>query len=223
MFNTKRILVICGDFYHSKEVIKRGLGSFLFEPEEYEIDYMVDAKASLTLEMLETYDLTMICKGNHVAPHDQGPWLEEGVTEVNAKEFEEYVRKGKGLMIIHAGLFFDKKSNTDYVELVGGIFVTHPQRCDVEIKVTSKHPIMNGVEDFMIRDEHYEIELCGENEGILFYTHSGVGGVQVGGYTKSIGTGRICVLTPGHIVEVWQNPMFQKLVSNSMEWCMNID
>jgi hypothetical protein len=29
----------------------------------------------------------------------------------------------------------------------------------------------------------------------------------------------VCVLTPGHNVEVWQHPSFQALLVNGLDWC----
>ncbi len=219
MEKTRNILVICGDYYHSKEIVQNGLTSFEHFNSRFNFHFVVDAKNSLTSTSIDSYDMIMICKGNQVAPHDQSPWFEAGVTEVTPKELETYISKGKAILVVHAGLFFDMKTAPEYVQLVGSEFVIHPPRCDVEVKMKENHPITDGIEDFIIRDEHYEIKLYGENDCVLFHTISAAGGTQVGGYTKHLGNGRICVLTPGHILEVWQHPMFQKLLINAILWC----
>ncbi len=41
----------------------------------------------------------------------------------------------------------------------------------------------------------------------------------MGGYVRSIGKGRLCVLTPGHILSVWENEEYRKLVRNAVFWC----
>ena len=40
-----------------------------------------------------------------------------------------------------------------------------------------------------------------------------------GGWTREEGTGRVCVLTPGHNVEVWLHPIYQALLGNTLRWC----
>ena len=44
-------------------------------------------------------------------------------------------------------------------------------------------------------------------------------GVQPGGWRRNEGKGRVCVLTPGHNLEIWQHPSYQKLLLNSIHWC----
>jgi type 1 glutamine amidotransferase len=40
-------------------------------------------------------------------------------------------------------------------------------------------------------------------------------------YIRTQGKGRICVLTPGHVPEVWRNPQFARLLENALNWCGN--
>jgi hypothetical protein len=49
----KDILVLCGDFWHPGEVIKRGFGSI--KTAAYSFDFVCDAKDILYPEMLERY------------------------------------------------------------------------------------------------------------------------------------------------------------------------
>jgi type 1 glutamine amidotransferase len=44
-------------------------------------------------------------------------------------------------------------------------------------------------------------------------------GVQPGGWTRTEGSGRVCVLTPGHNLEVWLHPAYQALILNGLQWC----
>jgi len=43
-------------------------------------------------------------------------------------------------------------------------------------------------------------------------------GVQPAGWTRAEGLGRVGVLTPGHNLEVWLHPGFQKLLQNGLNW-----
>jgi type 1 glutamine amidotransferase len=56
----------------------------------------------------------------------------------------------------------------------------------------------------------------------LFMTTTSQHGTQPGGWTRLEGEGRVCVLTPGHNVEVWQHPSFQALLRNTLNWCAQV-
>ena len=44
-------------------------------------------------------------------------------------------------------------------------------------------------------------------------------GTQPGGWTRSEGRGKVCVLSPGHKVEVWLHPSYQALLKNALLFC----
>lgn len=44
-------------------------------------------------------------------------------------------------------------------------------------------------------------------------------GTQPGGRTRREGDGRVCVLTPGHNLEVWLHPSYRTLIRNALGWC----
>ena len=81
------------------------------------------------------------------------------------------------------------------------------------------HPAAEGVENFKIRDEHYEIDHIAPDADIFLKSVSESGGRQIAGYTRELGEGRICVLTPGHILAVWENESFRKLLVQAIAWC----
>lgn len=211
------ILVLCDDRWHPGEVVEKGM-AFLKE-EGFGLDFVKDAKDILTPERIRRYPLLVNAKGNAIGCGNDAPWFEDGVTEVGPKELQSYVREGGGFLSIHAGNSFTAKTCRDYTEFVGNSFVTHPPRCDVKVTVTGKHPVTEGVADFCIRDEHYQLDQLAGDILPLLTTRSENGGEQMGGYVRTMGKGRICVLTPGHILSVWENPQFRKLVKNAICWC----
>ncbi|GHV07343.1 hypothetical protein FACS1894217_07980 [Clostridia bacterium] len=152
-----KILVICDDKWHPAEVIRRGLAAM--GNSEFDFDIVEDAKDILTPKMLEQYPIIMNCKCNAISAANEHAWFDKGVTEVGPNEFREYIEKGGGFLSVHSGNAFFKGDTFGYLELVGNYFVQHPPRCDVEIHITADHPVTNGVEDFHVRDEHYEIAL----------------------------------------------------------------
>ena len=209
------VLVLCDDYWHPAEVIELGIRPL--EDLEFHFDFVKAAKDILTPKMIASYPVIVCCKGNSINASNRSPWFEEGVTEVMPKDFEEYVRNGGGFVSVHAGN--TSKEGDDYTQFVGNYFIGHPPRCEVEINIKGDHPITRGVQDFTIRDEHYEICVTAKDTTLLFTTSSEAGGVQVGGYTREIGKGRLCVLTPGHTLDVWQHEEFKKIFLNSIRWC----
>lgn len=211
-----QVLVLCDDLWHPAEVIRRGLSDL--QDREFHFDFVCDAKDILTPEMLREYPVVMNCKGNAVNAANNAPWFEDGVTETGVREFAEYVKAGGGFLSVHAGNTASRETCSAYVDFVGNSFVTHPPRCEVRIEVVEKHPITEGVTDFVIRDEHYELADIAEDAEILLKSSSEKGGTQIAGYVRELGKGKICVLTPGHILTVWQNEMFRKLLLNAIRF-----
>ena len=97
------------------------------------------------------------------------------------------------------------------------------------------HPVMEGVEMFIETDEHYNIEILTNDIEIIAAAYAPPqgeeskyesepyfntpGGIYPAAYVRTQGKGKVCVLTPGHNLEVWQNPNFQRLLENALRWC----
>lgn len=209
------VLVLCDDHWHPSEIIELGIKPL--EGDEFHFDFVKAAKDILTPERISLYPVIVCCKGNNVTSANTAPWFEEGVTEVCPREFEEYVRQGGGFLSVHSGN--TSKEGDAYTAFIGNFFAGHPPRCGVDIKITGSHPITNGVSDFHIRDEHYNITVTAKDALELFKTSSETGGEQIGGYVRELGKGRICVLTPGHTVDVWYDKNYQTIFANAIRWC----
>ncbi|MBQ8653677.1 MAG: ThuA domain-containing protein [Clostridia bacterium] len=211
------VLVLCGDEWHPAEVVIRGLKGL--EQEGFVFDFVEDAKDILTPEMLKRYDVIMNCKSDDLTNGNVRPWFDKGVTEVMPSDFEAWVREGGGFLSVHAGAAFYEDDASGYKDFLGCWFIRHPPRCTVEVRMCAEHPVMQGVEDFTIRDEHYQLGLCAQDLTMLCTTHSESGGDQVGGYVKEMGAGRVCMLAPGHILSVWEHPQYRKMLVNALRWC----
>ncbi len=210
------VLVLCDCPWHPAEVIEMGFASL--GSGEFHYTFVRAAKDILTPERIAEYPLIVCCKGDAVTEANNNPWFEEGVTEVGPAEFESYIQAGGGFLALHAGTWSEKDS--PYGKLVGCTFIGHPPRCAVDVKITGQHPIVDGVPDFAIRDEHYQITVEADDTVELFRTVSAAGGEQVGGYVREMGDGRLCVLTPGHVLDVFLNENYQRILVNAMRWCI---
>lgn len=215
----EKVLVLCDDLWHPAEVIEKGLAAR--NDTRFCFDIVKAAKDIITPERIAKYRLIICCKGNAVIAANTAPWFEEGVTEVMPRDFEAYIKNGGGMLVVHSGLSFSEKDQPDYTALVGAGFVTHPPRCTVDLHVEQPdHPIMEGVADFTIRDEHYELKMCCDDADVFLKSSSEKGGTQIAGFTRTIGDGRLCSISPGHTLDVWENPSFIRLITNAMEWCL---
>ena len=102
--------------------------------------------------------------------------------------------------------------------MLGGVFASHPPQCRVTVEPQEGDPLTVGSTPFALIDEHYMMELDDAQAGVFVTTRS-AHGVQPGGWTRPEGDGRVCVLTPGHNVEVWLHPSYQRLIHNALRWC----
>lgn len=212
-----KVLVICDDIWHPAEVICKGIKEL--DSSKYQFDIVMSAKDILTPELIGEYPVIINAKGNAINAANCAPWFEPTVTEVGPGEFLEYVEAGGGFISLHAGNTFGADSCKEYCDFVGNSFVTHPLRCPVTVCVTKMHPITEGVENFTERDEHYQLDHFADDMEVFLETESEPGGRQVAGYTRNLGEGRLCVLTPGHTLAVWKNKNFQTLLMNAIDWC----
>lgn len=210
------VLVLCDDFWHPAEVIERGFRCI--SQDEFSFEFVTDPKDILTPEMISEFPVIANCKADQLNGANKATWFDPGVTEVGVEEFNDYIMEGGGFLSLHSANTA-KDKGAGYGLFAGNVFLGHPPRCPVEVKICGPHPIVEGVSDFAIRDEHYQIDCFAENCGLLFKTVSESGGTQVGGYALERGKGRLCVMTPGHILSVWQSPGYQRLLMNALRWC----
>jgi uncharacterized protein len=102
--------------------------------------------------------------------------------------------------------------------LFGGLFDKHPPQCPVTVVPTEGHPLAAGSQPFTHQDEHYFMEMADPNVDVFLKSVS-EHGEQPAGWTRLEGQGRVCVLTPGHNLDVWLDPSYQTLIRNAIDWC----
>ena len=204
------VLVLCGDYWHAPWIARQGLGAL--SRTGLTFNWTEDVRAWSPETMLE-YPLVTLTKSNNVSPTDQSGWMTDEIQHA----FLDYVSNGNGLLAIHSG-------TAEYADkpvlraLLGGVFSQHPEQCPVTVTPHSGHPLTVGSAPFTVKDEHYFMALD-DPEADVFVTTSSEHGEQPGGWRRSEGRGRVAVLTPGHNLEVWLQPSFQKLLLNCMHWC----
>lgn len=209
-----QVLVLCDDNWHPADVVKEGLEPL--RSKGFEFDYVLknDFEFQENFEKrLGSYPLLVISKSNRVSADTQGPWI----TEVTEKVLKRYVDGGGGLLVLHSGTVGYKDSQ-GMRELVGAVFNHHPEQCLVSIEPIQGHPVIEGMQAFTIKDEHYFVDVTEPGDKEVFLITRSEHGQQPGGWTRKQGAGRVCVLTPGHNLEVWLHPEYQLLLGHALQW-----
>lgn len=203
-------LVLCDDQWHPARTPRAGLTAL--GDCGFSFDWMENAEA-WSAAQLATYPLVVLTKANNVSSTDYRPWMTDAVQA----DLLAHVQAGNSLLVIHSG-------TAGYLDLpvlrglIGGAFIQHPPQCPVTVEPKANHQLTVGAAPFTLKDEHYFMAFD-DPEADLFLTTTSSHGVQPGGWTRREGTGRVCVLTPGHNVEVWLEPSFQTLLGNALRWC----
>jgi type 1 glutamine amidotransferase len=201
-------LVLCGDAWHPAEVVQHGLNALADSRFAFEF---VTQGGDWSPALMTDFQVVIVAKANHLSAADQRPWL---ATE-SQPLIRTFVRAGGGLLIVHGGTCY--KDFPEMRSVTGGAFMEHPDQCLVSVEPKAGHPLAAGVSAFTEKDEHYFMALDAFDADVFMKTRS-EHGVQPGGWTRTEGNGRVCVITPGHNVEVWSHPAFQQLLRNGLIW-----
>jgi uncharacterized protein len=208
-----RALVLCDDPWHPAATIRAGLRAL---EDSYAFDWL-ERSEDWSAERMDRYPIVVLAKSNTISPTDHTPWV---TPEVEAA-FQQYVERGNGLLAIHSGTAGYTESST-LRPLLGGVFVRHPAQCAVTVTPRAGHAMVAGVDAFTAHDEHYMMALD-DAAADVFLTTSSEHGEQPGGWTRSVGAGRVCVLTPGHNLPVWTTPAYERMIRNALAWVSKSD
>ena len=205
-----KILVLCDDYWHAARIPREGLGTL--GSMEFQFDWIEDA-SDWSPERMLAYPVVILTKSNNISSTDQTEWM----TDTVQAAFSNYVRKGNGLLAIHSGTA-EYEHKPVLRNLLGGVFTHHPEQCPVTVVPRPGHPLSAGADSFTLRDEHYFMALD-DLQADVFMTTTSEHGEQPAGWRRREGKGCVVVLTPGHNLEVWLHPSFQRLLLNCLEWC----
>lgn len=206
------VLVLCDDYWHPAKTARAGLAPLA--DAGYRFDFIENAH-DWSAEKMAGYPVVLFTKSNDVSQEDRSEWMTDAVQAA----FADYVRGGGGLLVMHSGLAGYTETPV-FRALLGGVFEHHPPQCPVTVEPDAAHPLSAGSEPFTLQDEHYHMILDGTDGDLTLYvTAQSEHGMQPAGWTREEGDGRVCVLTPGHNVEVWLHPSYQTLIRNGLNWC----
>jgi type 1 glutamine amidotransferase len=209
-----RVLVLCEDYYHPARIARAGLAPL--DGQGFEFDF-VENTADWPSEMMADYPVVLLTKSNNISATDQTPWMSRDIEDA----FVSYVRDGNGLLVLHSGSA-GYRETAELRRLTGGAFASHPAQCPVTVEPLEGHALTSGSTPFTVFDEHYMMDQD-DRDADVFLTTRSEHGTQPGGWTRREGNGRVCVLTPGHNLDVWLAPSYQRLIANALRWCGKVE
>jgi len=164
------------------------------------------------------------------------------ITHEQVSGLREAVAAGTGLTGWHGGIAYSYLASSDYMQLVGGQFATHPSREPSQLREGSeennylmhtitmtelgrRHPITDGTEDFELTTEQYWV-LHDDLIDVLATTthpvrqwhpwHRPIHSPAI--WTRLWGRGRIVVTTPGHSLEILHDANVRTVIERGMLW-----
>ncbi|MDE0545227.1 ThuA domain-containing protein [Microbacterium sp. C7(2022)] len=151
------------------------------------------------------------------------------------------VEAGTGLAGWHGGIADSYRNSSDYLQLVGGQFATHPSKhpdevCGNEtdnyltyrVEMTDlgrEHQITDGIDDFTLHTEQYWVLHDGLIDVLATTTHPVQPYhpwrrplVSPAVWTRLWGRGRVFVATPGHSLDVLRDDNVRTIIERGMLW-----
>jgi hypothetical protein len=142
-----------------------------------------------------------------------------------------FVRSGRGFLGVHSATdtFY---TWPDYLDLIGGYFNGHPWHQAVTIDVVGRsNPLVAFLgNSLQIEDEIYQISDF-DYRGSRVLLSLDPGSVDLGkpgvhqrfygwplAWTRSYGEGRVFYTALGHEASVWEDPRYQRMLTNAILW-----
>lgn len=152
------------------------------------------------------------------------------------------VRAGTGMAGWHGGIADSYRDSPDYLHLIGGQFAHHPPRAPRDqldgrpddyfvahtiniVPAKADHPIVAGIGDFDLTTEQYWVLSDSYNEVLATTT---VAARHFDAWTQPVvvpaiwtrqwGLGRVFAATPGHGLDVLDDPRVRTIVERGMLW-----
>lgn len=205
----------------------------LFIPflEENNFEVHIEGSPDIYADASFMQDVDLIVQCNTMASIERRPLL----------GLRAAIQAGTGMAGWHGGIADSYRNSSDYLHLIGGQFACHPGKHPDEcvgdmsdnyvpyriniLASATDHPITRGISDFDLVTEQYWV-LCDSYIDVLATTTQAVREwdpwtrpvTSPAIWTRQWGRGRIFVCTPGHRVEVLNNPNVSTIIQRGMLW-----
>ncbi|MFD8492350.1 ThuA domain-containing protein [Amycolatopsis sp. NPDC059657] len=180
----------------------------------FEVDIADDLDVYLDAERLKRTDLIVQC------------WSQGELTKEQAAGLTGAVHAGTGFAGWHGGIVGTFTTNTDYLRMVGGLFLFHPEEfLEYEVTIDAPHPIVAGLSDFTVCTEQYWLLSDSLNDVIARTAVTPSAGGHGPGlvsmpvvWTRRWGAGRLFFSAIGHRVADLEHPTVRELTHRGLVW-----
>jgi hypothetical protein len=143
------------------------------------------------------------------------------------KAVRQFVENGGGALFLHNTTHVGV-TDPNFRHVLGAAYNGHPAIRTFKVKVTnSSHPIAKGVKDFVVTDEQHYMTYDKDRKFLFLETvdeegrgFKDYGSTAPGGWAYDYGQGRVCYMSPGHMLSDLWNPEYVKLQKNAVRWIM---
>jgi len=215
-----KVCAIVGDYYHDPEITVRALDR-LPERERFEFVIHRGRKRFPREEVIEKSDILLLARMGRLRPEkSEELWLSDS----DERFIFDFIEQGGSLLALHAALA-SYPSDGPLHSLLRGRFLYHPPLHPAVHYVIPQQArkITRRVESFTVEDEQYFVDLESGTTGIQLMSQTREHGESPAGWAHEFGTGRVCVLVPGHTEIAMLHPMMQRLLQNALDWCLTDD
>jgi len=138
------------------------------------------------------------------------------ITDAQKDGLLNFVASGKGFVGIHSAAD-SFRGSPDFRAFIGGHFVTHPRYRDYQVSVLDdKHPITEGLDEFIVTDEQYITDYDPRNKVLATALYKGV--AYPVAWTKKWGKGKVFYLALGHDGNSCKNEKFKLMLNRGTVW-----
>jgi hypothetical protein len=145
------------------------------------------------------------------------------------KAVRRFVQAGGAALFLHNATHIGL-TDPDFRDVLGAAYAGHPAIRTFKVKIKNPdHPIAQGVRDFIVTDEQHYMEYDKDPKYVFLetvnedgLTFGKLGNTAPGGWAYDYGKGRVCYMSPGHLLSVLWNPEYVKLQHNAIRWLMRL-
>ncbi|MFX1378608.1 MAG: ThuA domain-containing protein [Promethearchaeota archaeon] len=145
-------------------------------------------------------------------------------TEKQEKNLLDFIAGGKGFVGLH-GASASFKKHPKYYEMIGGRFLKHKKKTNIDIKILDKsHPIIANLEDFTFFDEPYrhDFSMKGDMKVLAegYYHDEKDPNPEPIIWVKTYGEGRVAFCALGHQAKSLKNKIYRTLIRDMVRWVL---
>ncbi|MBP1961547.1 ThuA domain-containing protein [Paenibacillus aceris] len=133
-----------------------------------------------------------------------------------------YVAGGGSLLVLHNGISLQR--SYELLQMIGAKFTGHPPYQQLAyFGSADNHPLLKGVENFVLDEEPYLFEFDPFTKKTVFMEFEFEGKRYPAAWEHAYGLGKIVYLQPGHHAPSFQPEAYRRLLLNSMRWLSSRD